>query len=342
MGKIKYEFAFDEKDNIVHIDEAHKGQKYYFPNFKYKDLFLIPHKGDKIANHFKSQFLTGGNFEDNESPLHMNCKFMIFLMIKYYLDKKLPFFVKTRKNNCYCNSEHKINLNKSLKNIYCDSKKIGEYLPDILLEYKNSKKVIEIIVSNEVSLEKEAFFKKEEIEVLKFYVDENYFLKLKDFYTKKKNYIFAADTYSYRYISSICDKANSFKESGKVVYFKKHKNIFPCFNRELNEKIDYPINLPCFNCKYFSGFERTNIINCNHPKAKLLGKTISKKKEFFSFNFYLNDGTNFEENLSCNAFLKRYIELNQQISFFEYSKVQEQVLENSQNYYYSFVENDWN
>lgn len=316
MGSIKYEFAFDENKNLIHIDDAIKKKKYLFPN--YDNVFLIPHKGEKNRNHFKTQVFGDFEFRDNEGPLHLNCKYIIYLMLKEALEKKKPFYINSY--ICSCGETHKINLIDGISKIFCDNKFLGPTKPDILLQGKNKNKVIEIIDSHDIEENTFNYYKKNEVEIFKIYVSESYFTELKELYFKKRDFINESKTFSKKEIESKCENFV------QVKYFQKEKNIFPCFKNYFEEsyksKIEFPGQMPCLSCKYFKGFKDKNLINCSNPIGKEFVIKEKNKNSYFNFKFYFSS-KKISPSLVMNSDeflikLSQYMK-NDSIDFFEYS-----------------------
>lgn len=270
---LKYEFAFDENNELVHIDDAIPKKRYKFPGYKIQDVYLFPKNQGKIKrHHFALKNISNHEFIDNEGPLHRNTKYMIFLMLKNHRDSGRFYFLL---KNCSCGENHKLNILKNVKDIYCDSKKLGNFLPDILIETLDGKtKVIEIVDKHDIEKETDAYYKNNKIIRFRIKTSIEYFEKLYLNFINKDNYINESETFRRNFVEKICKKAI------EVTYYPEQKNIFPCMEilnsyskyDELREyeqtKIDSKEKLHCLNCNYFKGFKKENLILCSSPNGK--------------------------------------------------------------------------
>lgn len=147
MKELKYYYAYDDKGNSISIHMAMKDEKYYFDSDKRYELILK--NGAIYQKHFSMKSNYSGM---NESPAHYNAK-MEILHDGFFNYKNNHVYVK----NCKC------------ENMINDSR----YRADIKAELLDGTEcIIEIIITSDISIDKEEYLIKNNILTFKLYYDQ--------------------------------------------------------------------------------------------------------------------------------------------------------------------------
>jgi hypothetical protein len=141
--EILFKYAENESGNIIHINNASKGESYYCPDCK--DV-LIFKKGNIRQKHFSHKNISSNC--TGEGYLHKTFKKMLLEILNNYLNNNLPLIINFKCN--VCNSEHTGNLIHEIMEVK-DEYILENCRPDIALINKNSKVpiIIEIVVTHE-------------------------------------------------------------------------------------------------------------------------------------------------------------------------------------------------
>lgn len=172
--KLLLPYAHDINGNLVHIDDAQKGQKYTCPNCGVELLLKISKIPEGQKYHRRNHFAHKGNSDNHcsESFLHKFFKERCVEFIKEKISAQEELFLKWKCKKC--RRQHELNLLGQVVDI------VPEYnldvcRPDIALLDKNNKPifVIEVVVTHRPNPE-----------VLKYYENHNvvcFLIKVNDF-----------------------------------------------------------------------------------------------------------------------------------------------------------------
>lgn len=199
---VEYEYALDDEENAVFIEDAISGKEYRCPDCKSK---MIPKNEGTIRKHHYSHKNIESHKGINESALHSNTKFFIHNLIEDALKNKVRIYTEVicPKQDVYSTYKkipygiyetHQIEPNvegyfpkdhilkpidKPFDYYITDridnvdfEKKEHKFRPDILL-FKNNKliKAIEIVYTHDDSVEKTDYYRNNKIDVIKIKVE---------------------------------------------------------------------------------------------------------------------------------------------------------------------------
>ena len=144
-NEIKYKYAENENGNVVLIDDAVAGTKYYCSGCKKEMIFKNGKIRQKHFSHKNTENCTGSG---GEGYLHETFKKLAYQKIKEYINGKKPLEVLWRCN--ICNTQHNYNFLNGITDIKLEYSLEG-CRPDLVLinENGNVPTIIEIVDSHE-------------------------------------------------------------------------------------------------------------------------------------------------------------------------------------------------
>lgn len=145
--EILYPIALDEKDKLIHIDNAEKGMHFFCPVCKKEFILRKSGKTGKGARRPHFAHNESGPNCTLESVLHCSFKRLLSDLLKNYKEENRPFFINWYCSICgYKNSENLLAKVASIKKEYA----LEACRPDIALldTEENVLAVIEIVVAH--------------------------------------------------------------------------------------------------------------------------------------------------------------------------------------------------
>jgi hypothetical protein len=145
--EILYTTALNDKGDLVHVDDAIKGNAYFCPGCKGE---LILRKSGNTAKGSKRPHFAHNNMTQNcssESVLHYSFKRKLTDLLRTHLSEKKEFFVSWKCSDC--SGQHEANLLTKITSVY-EEHNLKVCQPDIALLDENEKvtAVIEIVVTH--------------------------------------------------------------------------------------------------------------------------------------------------------------------------------------------------
>ena len=141
--EILIKYAENKNGNIIHINNASKGESYFCPDCKDALIFK---KGNIRQKHFSHKNISSNC--TGEGYLHKTFKKMLLEYLKYYLNNNMPLAISFKCN--ICNLEHNGNILYEIIDVK-DEYNLETCRPDIALINKNGKVpiIIEIVDKHE-------------------------------------------------------------------------------------------------------------------------------------------------------------------------------------------------
>ena len=175
MKKILLPYAYDKMKNLVHIDNAQKGEQYICPVCGAELMIRISKipKGEKY--HKRNHFVHKGNSENtcSESFLHKSFKDKCVEFIKSKILTKSDLYFEWECHKEGCEEKHRGNLLKKAVDIIPEYD-LGVCKPDIALLDKNGKViiVIEVVVTHSPESKTMEYYDSNNIACLLYYVND--------------------------------------------------------------------------------------------------------------------------------------------------------------------------
>ena len=290
-------YAHDSNGNLIHVDDAQKGEKYFCPNCG-ADLLLRTSKIPQGEKYYKRKHFVHKGVNDNhcsESFLHKLFKEKCVEYIKEKISNREDLFFEWRCEQC--NKNHKCNLLSNGVNVVAEHN-LKKCKPDIAIFdiNKNVVTVIEVIVTH-----------RPEEYSLQYYNDNNIFclqINVKDFSDCEKiAYKLSNPNKINLCPTPICEKCDGVKDSGKLII----SNLL-CENCNEEIKISAKVSVnKIFGPAYYNNneiqysssmgcaFEKT-INGVFYNKCPYCNKRVTPKK---LSEYYLKNPIQLEEKNKC-------------------------------------------
>lgn len=163
MNQLLLPYAYDTNNNLVHIDNAQKGQKYFCPNCRAELVLRISKIPDGQPYHKVNHFAHKGKTDNHcsESYLHKHFKDECAKLIRTKISQEARLNFEWICQ--YCQKKHNYNLLSNVTEVITEYN-LKEYRPDIALVDNNNN----IIFAIEVYVKHFP-----ESKVLQYYSDNN-------------------------------------------------------------------------------------------------------------------------------------------------------------------------
>lgn len=152
IKEILYTTALNENRNIIHVNDAEKGEAYYCPMCK--DKFIL-RKSERIGKGTKRPHFAHNNLSPNCTPegvLHYSFKKSLIHLLKRYKSEDKPLIINCKCNICNFDISSKLPTNLlQIANKIEEEYHLKVCQPDIALLDMNGKVIaaIEIVVTHE-------------------------------------------------------------------------------------------------------------------------------------------------------------------------------------------------
>ena len=171
--KLLLPYAYDIDGNLIKIEDAVKGQKYFCPICKAELLLRICKKQPGAKYYRRNHFAHKGNSENrcSESFLHMLFKERCAELLRDKISRHENLFFEWECKKCY--EHHKGNILKKASNVIteCD---LAVCKPDIALLDSDGKVIIvvEVVVTHKPEPESLEYYEKNKIACLQIIVND--------------------------------------------------------------------------------------------------------------------------------------------------------------------------